>query len=66
MCLPEDDGRPVIVAPTTTPFRPDETIDHALLAANVERWNHFKAATAKLEIAHVPSARSAAEPAATR
>ena len=29
---------PIIVAPTPTPFGPDEQIDHERLARNIERW----------------------------
>ncbi len=29
---------PLVVAPTPTPFRPDDSVDHDGLARNIERW----------------------------
>jgi dihydrodipicolinate synthase/N-acetylneuraminate lyase len=44
MPLPPPDGQPVVVAPTTTPFHADESVDHDQLAQNVERWCRAPAA----------------------
>ncbi|MXY45653.1 MAG: dihydrodipicolinate synthase family protein [Chloroflexi bacterium] len=36
--MPIPDAAPIVVAPTPTPFRADDTVDYAALERNIERW----------------------------
>ena len=36
--MPIPDNDPIVVAPTPTPFRDDDGVDHVALTRNVERW----------------------------